>query len=444
MRGPALQALDEADPFLQQPARQSLAKDLSGLGEFDVPNLPTSRQRLGVMLTLRDADESKGRKLLPELLRDSDPDIQFTAIQWVGEQHVVDLRPQIAELLSGGAKTATLFEACVATLELLDGKQRPDEFHGEQYVAATLSAAETSDPLRALALRMLRPDHRDLSAARLKKFLTSSNRQLQLEAIRTLRDSPLGERFDLLAELALDAKMPEQLRAEAIVGLSDAESKRETLMKLAGDHSAAVSREAVRTLRGAKLSDAARKALQEIGKHDEQTAALVARAVGPPPPASVQGKDASAWLWSLIGPADAEAGARVFFNPRATSCSRCHQMHGRGGHVGPDLSAAGRQLGQRKLVESIVDPSKEIAPQFVPWNLVLTDGRTMIGLLVAEGPGDLETYADATGKQFTLSPAKIAERHPLSKSIMPDGIADTLTIQEFRDLVAFLLREEAE
>ncbi len=70
-------------------------------------------------------------------------------------------------------------------------------------------------------------------------------------------------------------------------------------------------------------------------------------------------------------------------------------------------------------------------------------GRSYTGLLVTEGPGDLETYSDAAGKLFILNPADIAERHPLQTSIMPEGLADLLTPQEFRDLVAFLLQEES-
>ena len=93
-------------------------------------------------------------------------------------------------------------------------------------------------------------------------------------------------------------------------------------------------------------------------------------------------------------------------------------------------------------MESIVDPSKEIAPRFIPWSLVTKYGRSFAGLLVTEGPGDLETYSDSAGKLFVLNPADIEERHPLRVSIMPEGLADLLTVQEFRDLLAFLMREE--
>ena len=178
-----------------------------------------------------------------------------------------------------------------------------------------------------------------------------------------------------------------------------------------------------------------------MSKKDQATADLVAMVLNPPAPANPPRHDVDAWLKTLDGPGDPAAGERIFFHPRAAGCFRCHQIHGRGGHVGPDLSSAARLLGQRKLIESIVDPSKEIAPRFIPWLLVMKDGRSRSGLLVTEGPHDLETYSDSEGKLFILNPADIAERHPLQTSIMPEGLADRLTAQEFRDLLAFLMQK---
>jgi hypothetical protein len=61
-------------------------------------------------------------------------------------------------------------------------------------------------------------------------------------------------------------------------------------------------------------------------------------------------------------------------------------------------------------------------------------GRTPrdYGLLVSEGPGDLETCSDNAGKLFTLNPADSAERNPTAVCL-----ADSLTLQEFRDLLVF-------
>ena len=446
IRDSALAALDDSDPFLQQAARQALQHIIGELSDLDVPNLPTAGQRLGVMLALRAADEKTGRKLLPALLADADSAVRFAAIEWIGEERIRDLRPQIADMLKGEANTRDLFNACVAALELLDGTQRPDEFHGEEYAVKVLKDGQATDDMRRLALRMVRPDHPALSPDRLRDLLTSPSDALKRETIQTLRASPISDRFELLAGVARDERMPTDLRAEAIVGLAESESQRELLLSLAVSNDASVRAEALRSLRGTKFSEAERKRLEKLSGTDSATADLVGRILAPPAPANPPRHDVDAWLKTLDAAGargDAAAGERIFFHPRAAGCYRCHEMQGRGGQVGPDLTTAVRSLGKRKLIESIVDPSKEIAPRFVPWSIVMKDGRTLTGLLVTEGPGDLETYSDNTGKLFTLSPADIAERNPLATSIMPEGLADSLTVQEFRDLLAFLMAQDA-
>lgn len=440
-RDGVIASLDEPDPFLQQAARQALKQMPGLLAAIDPFELPTAPERLGVVLALRQSNERAGRKFLPRLLDDADPAIRFAAIEWVGEEHVTELRPRIVAMLDGNANSRELFEACVASLDLLDGTQRPDEFHGEKYAAHVLTDPRASSAMRCLALRMLRPDDRALTIELLRGFLAPGDEALQIEAIRSLRDSPRQGRADVLAKFAADERNSGKLRAEAIVGLAGAPEKHDLLMSLTKSESRAVREESLRSLRGATLSDSERSQLAALHSIDSATADLVAMVLNPPKASNPPRHDVDAWLKTLAGPADPTAGERVFFHPRAAGCFRCHQFEGRGGHVGPDLSNAARLIGRRKLIESIVDPSKEIAPRYIPWLLITKDGRSMTGLLVTEGPADLETYSDSTGKLFILNPANIAERHPLTTSIMPEGLADLLTPQEFRDLVAFLMHE---
>ncbi|MGO8901938.1 MAG: hypothetical protein ACLQU5_26865 [Isosphaeraceae bacterium] len=48
-------------------------------------------------------------------------------------------------------------------------------------------------------------------------------------------------------------------------------------------------------------------------------------------------------------------------------------------------------------------------------------------------------FADSEGRLLDVKPSEIEERKPQATSIMPDNVAQALTSQEFRDLVAFLL-----
>ncbi len=150
--------------------------------------------------------------------------------------------------------------------------------------------------------------------------------------------------------------------------------------------------------------------------------------------------DLDTWLARLAGPADESAGERVFFHAKGPGCYRCHQVDGRGGRVGPDLSTLAASTDRRRLVESIVAPSREIAPQFVPWSVAKTDGTVFSGILLEQSPEGALVFADSQGRRITVKSDEIAERKPQTTSIMPEDLVTTMTIQEFRDLLAFLGR----
>jgi putative heme-binding domain-containing protein len=106
--------------------------------------------------------------------------------------------------------------------------------------------------------------------------------------------------------------------------------------------------------------------------------------------------------------------------------------------VGPELTATTGVLDERRLVESIVRPSQEIAPQFVSWVVLTTAGQSLTGVLVDELATGEQTYADAEGKLTQFKASEVESRRPLPTSLMPEGLPAQLTAQEFRDLVAFL------
>src|SRR4051812_43906435 len=76
-------------------------------------------------------------------------------------------------------------------------------------------------------------------------------------------------------------------------------------------------------------------------------------------------------------------GALVFFRP-SLQCARCHAGGDKVPSLGPDLAAIGRPESDRHVVESILDPSKEIRRGFEPVTVATRDGRTLTGLLEGE------------------------------------------------------------
>jgi putative heme-binding domain-containing protein len=120
-----------------------------------------------------------------------------------------------------------------------------------------------------------------------------------------------------------------------------------------------------------------------------------------------------------------------------TQCLKCHTVRGVGGQIGPDLSVIGQKASRENLFESILYPSKAIADQFVTWNVVTKDGKSISGLIVEETP-DHVTLRDANGRDSKVSKKDIEAREKDPKSLMPDNLLAFITEDELVDLVEYL------
>lgn len=438
-------ACDDADPFIQQAAREGLKRIGAVKPQLELKSL-SAKQRLAAMCVLRDLDTEEAQARLPEFLSDADPDIRLVALKWIGEEGVKSARPALDRVLTAGPTTSRLFAAYLAAIEKLDKPPKKDnqEWASEQYVAEALVNEGLPIEVRRWALRTLRPDHPAITSARLKQWLASPDQATQLEAIRTLRESTVNDRESLLRQIAADSNRAVALRCEAIVGLSpSSEEQTNCLLTLAGDADLQLANEALRSLRGAKLDGKVLQQLAKIGQAQPSLADSVRRILDPDDLSGIipAASDLDAWVARLDGPGDAAAGERVFFHQASAGCAKCHQVDGRGGRIGPDLTVGARALDRRRLIESILSPSKEIAPQFTVWNLATDDGKIHTGILLSENAKEAtQTFGNADGKTFTLKIADIESRQTQPNSVMPTGLEKLMTTQEFRDLLAFLQR----
>jgi putative heme-binding domain-containing protein len=404
-------------------------------------------ERLAALLILRESGKPESQEELADFLRDPDAGVRFAAVQWIAEERLVAFRDKLDQALAAGPATSRLFGGYLAALERLDGVVRTadDEWAGEQYIVRAIDDPRTTPEVRRWAVRMLRADHPLLTLERLQAWIDGDNAGLQLEAVRTLRETQLSGRTELLARIAGSTQYPTQLRAEAIVGMTgDDPATRRLLLELAIGRDAALRNEALRSLRGCKLQPAERTRLEETARADSTAGELVARVLDPAwRPARPSTSDSHAWTDLLLGggrtvEGDPAAGERIFFHPHSAGCSHCHQIMGRGARVGPELTASAGALPLARFVESIIRPSQEVAPHFASWTVLTTSGKTLVGILVKEEATGEQTYADNKGELTRLKPDEIELRKPLSTSIMPEELGDLLTVQEFRDLLAFL------
>src|SRR5205085_7151991 len=77
---------------------------------------------------------------------------------------------------------------------------------------------------------------------------------------------------------------------------------------------------------------------------------------------------------------DAGRGEKLFWSA-AVNCGSCHKIGDRGTAVGPDLSAIGKLRPREDLLESILEPSRRVEPQYAAYAARTAAGRTVIGLL---------------------------------------------------------------
>src|SRR6185503_6734111 len=109
-------------------------------------------------------------------------------------------------------------------------------------------------------------------------------------------------------------------------------------------------------------------------------------------------------------------------------CGICHQLAGKGTVVGPQLDGISSR-GFERLIEDIVDPSRNVDIQFQQTILLLTSGE-ILPVLVRRVEGSTIVYVDTTGKEQRILQTEVAEQRPSRPSIMPDNLADSLSDEE--------------
>jgi putative membrane-bound dehydrogenase-like protein len=138
---------------------------------------------------------------------------------------------------------------------------------------------------------------------------------------------------------------------------------------------------------------------------------------------------------ALTRPGNAARGRNLFFNPDKSICLKCHRLDNQGERIGPDLTGLGSRFSRIYVVESILEPSRAIAPSYGAYAATLKNGETISGVKVAESEAGV-TLADAQGIKYALAKTEIG--NPSLISLMPEGVEQTYTQDEFVDLIAFL------
>ena len=452
-RSELLRLAQDKDPFLARAALLALARDAAKWTPDDVATW-SAGDRVQAVLALKLAAASPD-VWVPTFLKDESADVQFETLRWIADAGLTSFLSDVEKFLNRSDLDYQRFEAAIATWNTLSGKSE-DGIRNPELLLARVNDDKSAASLRAFALRLLPSQSRSapkegvapvrtfskgLTLKTLQQLLAVDDEVLSLEAVRTLAGNPPVSQ-QILATIAADETQSPTLRAEAVAALADVASQHtELLVKLANDVQRAVREEALRCLRNEEHSADEIRQLKDIAARHPESADLFQAALNPK--ALTTGRpavtDTPAWLAALeavAGVADPENGRRIFHHTRVAQCTRCHRHNGRGNVVGPDLSGVDKGKDRTWLLQSILEPSRQMAPEYLPRTIVLKSGKTFTGIRLRSSTK--EAMRDANGQNRTFDRNDIESMIESTVSFMPKDIVNTLTLREVRDLVAFL------
>lgn len=262
-----------------------------------------------------------------------------------------------------------------------------------------------------------------------------------------------GGQADLLRQLASDADPAAQAAAIAALLPMDASGAAELAAKAFSRATSATQAElfsaflqrrgagtALARALGAGISretaEVGLRVLAASGKTEPELSRVLNAAIGHPVREPFQLKDTPALVQLVRERGDAKRGAEIF--QRATlGCTACHVVNGQGGNLGPNLSALGTAQPIDFIIGAILDPQKEIKEGFVSVSVLLKTGEEHQGYLLRENREEIVLRDVLKNAEVRLPKDRIQEQKQHG-SIMPPGLADSLSRAEFCDLVKYL------
>ena len=330
-------------------------------------------------------ESPKAMQLVLALLSRPDAEVRLAAIRAVEAARLTAAAPKLLELLADTSRPLAERATIVKALRVMNAKAA---------VKPIQAILDSNDPtsLRVEALRTLSALDAPAGRTAAEKLLDQTDPTLLSEAVVLLGATKPGAR--LLAERYIAKKLPRETFQQVIAALQ----------VHAAD--AGIAKLQSEVLRGGLL-------LSLQPGQAEKIKALVE------------------------SKGDAKKGKELYLNTKVLACATCHRMEGVGGNTGPDLSRVWDTQTVEKLLESMLEPSKEIKEGYQAYRVATIEGQVLVGLKISETPKEV-VLRDANGRDLRLAKDDIETIAPSKLSLMPDNVVSQLTYDQFIDLLAFL------
>ncbi|MCB0686988.1 MAG: c-type cytochrome, partial [Saprospiraceae bacterium] len=135
---------------------------------------------------------------------------------------------------------------------------------------------------------------------------------------------------------------------------------------------------------------------------------------------------------------DANVGKALF---TSQGCIACHSISKGEVQKGPFMGQIGSIMNRDQITESILKPNASISQGFASFLVETNDDKSYMGFITAESADEL-TIRDITGKATILEKKNIKDRKELENSMMPVGLANSLSFEELASLVTYLQQQK--
>ena len=444
-------ALTDPDPFIISAALTALKQPIFQSNLLVDAVNADAKIRLGCLLALRRADYPDAAPLLRNALADSDAAVRRLAMIWAAELRLEEMRPLVEKALEAGGPASAIsqndFALWLAAMDLIARDAPPTAAtaasSNDDLLQKLLADCATSPGIKAAVIPMLTNFKAPAMIRTLMALAGSGELKVRQEAVRSLAFVSVKAVTPTLQKIALDPAESASLRMDAISAMA----KRETpevlpLLPLLRDETSDIASETVRALRTHAADPSVKSALEAAAgffTSAPDSRDQLALALGTPL-ASLRPTEDAAWTAALMdrsAPASVERGRHVFFSATAM-CSSCHVAEGRGVIVGPDLGNIARSSDRAKLIQSILEPSREIGPLYGTKVVSMKDGSVISGVqAIQDGGGNLNLLQPG-GVVVPAPRDQIVKVDETPVSLMPEGLELGMTVQDFRDLLAYL------
>ena len=385
-------------PALDPAARESFLHLLADIGDANdlatILNLQDITLKARLLPALAAAAELRGVRPVGDLaavanglLAHDNADLRAGALRLAAAWKLEALRPTVESLAQDDKQPEPVRRAAAAALPAVSGAAARD-------VLLKLSGAGSPAGVRAAAVSALATVDLPAAAAEFASFMSGG-----------ADDALVSELFHALLE-----------RTDAAPALAAAF--------------------------GAKKpsADAAKiglRVMSESGRSDEALSVVLTAAAGlSREPKRLSEPEVAAFVAEVQAQGDAARGEAVFKRAEL-ACGICHAVSGKGGYIGPDLGSLGTAQTVDFVIGAILDPNREVKEGYVAHEVKTKTGQTYQAYILREDAQELVIRDLARNKEVRLRKDAIAARAQRG-SVMPPGLADTLTRAELRDLVKYL------